>query len=194
MESLVESFKVVKSLPMIRFRVITKYKDLQEFGFPCYLKADVVGHKSGMGAVVKCNDLKDAEKKLKKIHKDFPKNKIIIQENLDGIEMLVGLKSDAVFGELLVVGFGGVFAEVKKDVSFRALPVSRKDIVEMIKDLRGFEIFKTRIWKYDIEKLVTFVEKVAYLGSNLKVKELDLNPVIVGENSVKLVDARIELN
>ena len=74
----------------------------------------------------------------------FPKNRIIIQEGFEGIEMIVGLKSDDVFGKLLVVGFGGIFAEVKKDVSFRALPVTRKDIVQMIKDLKSVEIFRAR--------------------------------------------------
>ncbi len=194
MEGVVDSFGSVKSLPMVRFLVVTKHEDLKVFGFPCYLKADVVGHKSEMGAVVRCDSLKDAEKKLQKMHKKFPKNRIIVQEDLEGIEMIVGMKSDAVFGKLLAVGFGGIFAEIKKDVSFRALPVSRRDIVEMIKELRGFEIFKTRGKEYDLKQFITFVEKTAYLGDKLDIKELDLNPVIVGEKYVKLVDARVKLN
>jgi len=194
MESVIGSFDVVKGLPMARWKVVMKYEDLSGFGFPCYLKADVVGHKSEMGAVARCDNLEDAEKKLRKMHREFPKNKIIVQETFFGIEMIVGLKSDDVFGKLLVVGFGGIFAEVKKDVSFRALPVSRRDIVEMIKDLEGVEVFRARGKKYDMEKFVTFIEKVAYLGNKIDVKELDLNPVIVGEKDSKLVDARVELN
>ena len=98
---------------------------------------DVVGHKSEIGAVVRCDSLEDAEKKLRKMHREFLDNRIIVQEFFEGVEMIVGLKSDEVFGKLLVVGFGGIFAEVKRDVSFRALPVSRRDIVEMIRELRG---------------------------------------------------------
>jgi len=193
MESVIGSFDVVADLPMVRWKVVTKYADLSEFGFPCYLKADVVGHKSEMGAVVRCDNLEDAEKKLRKMHREFPKNKIFVQETFDGIEMIVGLKSDEVFGKLLVVGFGGIFAEVKKDVSFRALPVGRRDIVEMIKDLEGVEVFRARGKKYDMEKFVTLIEKVAYLGDKIDVKELDLNPVIVGEKGSLVVDARVEL-
>jgi len=194
MRSVIGSFEVLRSLPMARFRVVAKCEDLKTFGFPCYLKADVAGHKSEIRAVVRCDDLKDAKKKLEKIHKNFPKNKIIVQENSEGIEMIVGLKTDAVFGKLLVVGFGGIFTEVKRDVSFRALPVSKSDVVSMIKDLKGFDIFSARGKKYNLEKFIGFIRKTAYLGNQLNVKELDLNPVIVGEKDVKLVDARIELN
>jgi len=193
MESVIGSFDVVADLSMVRWRVVTKYADLSEFGFPCYLKSDVVGHKSEIGAVVRCDNLEDAEKKLRKMHREFPKNKIVVQEAFDGIEMIIGLKSDGVFGKLLVVGFGGIFAEVKRDVSFRALPVSRRDIIEMIKDLDGVEVFRARGKKYDMEKFVTLVEKVAYLGDKINVKELDLNPVIVGERDSKIVDVRVEL-
>ena len=193
MEGVIKSFEIVSGLPLVKWKVVTKYEDLKGIGFPCYLKADVTGHKTEMGAVIRCDNIEDAEKKLRKMHKDFPKNHIIIQETFDGVEMIVGLKSDDVFGKLLVVGFGGIFAEVKKDVSFRALPVGRRDIVEMIKDLKGVEVFRARGKKYDMEKFVTLIEKVAYLGDKIDVKELDLNPVIVGEKDSKIVDARVEL-
>ena len=125
MKGVIDSLEIVKSLPMPKWKIITKHEDLSTFGFPCYLKADVIGHKSEMGAITRCDNLEDAERKLRKMHLSFFKNKIIVQENIEGIEMIVGLKSDEVFGKLLVVGFGGIFAEVKRDVSFRALPVSR---------------------------------------------------------------------
>ena len=190
----IDSFNVVKNLPVAKWKVVVKREDLEVFEFPCYLKADVVGHKSEMGAVVKCNNLRDAEEKLQKIHEMFPKNKVIVQEIIEGIEMIVGIKSDEVFGKLIVVGFGGIFAEVQRDVSFRALPVFRKDIVLMIKDLKGVEIFRARGGKYDLEKFVTLVEKVVYLTEKLDIKELDLNPVVVGEKDSKVVDVRVELN
>jgi hypothetical protein len=185
-----ESFDKLKGLPMAKWRLVTKHEDLRSFGFPCFLKADVSGHKTEMGAVLKCDNLEDAEKNLKKIHKMFPKNPIIVQEIFSGIEMIIGLKEDEVFGKLLVVGFGGIFAEANKDVSFRALPVSREDIVSMVKNLRGFEIFSSRV-KYNLEKFYTLVEKVAYLGDKTDIRELDLNPVIVGERDSKIIDARV---
>jgi len=194
MKGVVDGFDLVKGLPLVKWAVVTSYRDLEKFDFPFYLKADVVGHKTELGAVLKCCDHDEARNNLLKLHKRFSKNRIVAQESFDGIEMIVGLKEDEVFGKLLVVGFGGIFAEVKKDVSFRALPVSRRDVVSMIGELEGFEIFKARGGKYDLEKFVTLIEKVAYLGDRLDIKELDLNPVIVGEKDSKIVDVRIELN
>lgn len=194
MKGVIDSFNLMKGLPMSKWIVITKHEDLKAFGFPCYLKADVVGHKIEMGAVVRCNSLEDIENKLRKMHLTFPKNKIIVQENIEGIEMIVGLKSDEVFGKLLVVGFGGIFAEVQRDVSFRALPVSRKDVVSMIKELKGFEIFRARGKKYNMEKFISLIEKVALLGEKLDIKELDLNPVFVGERESRIADVRVEVN
>lgn len=193
MEGVIGSFDVVKSLPLARWKVVMKHDDLTEFGFPCYLKVDVSEHKSEIGAIVRCDSLRDAEDKLRKMHGAFPNNKIIIQEMCEGIEMIVGLKNDEVFGKLLVVGFGGIFAEVKKDVSFRALPVTRRDIVQMIKELKGVEVFRARGKEYDLTKFVMLIEKVAYLADKVDIAELDLNPVIVGESKSLIVDARIEL-
>jgi len=194
MLGVIESLDYLKGLSLAEWVVITEYEDIEKFGFPCYLKADVFGHKTELGAVMKCNNFEEARKNLLKLHKNFSENRIIAQENFEGIEMIVGLKKDAVFGKLLVVGFGGIFTEVKKDVSFRALPVSRRDIVSMIHDLEGFEIFKARGKKYDMEKFVTLVGKVAYLADKKDIKELDLNPVIVGEKESKIIDARIEVD
>lgn len=194
MESVIRSLKIVRDLPMVRWKVVTKYADLKGFGFPCYLKVDVVGHKSEMGAVVSCENLGDAEDKLRRMHLRFPKNRIIVQETFEGIEMIVGLKSDEVFGKLLIVGFGGVLTEEKKDISFRSLPVSRKEIFHMIDDLEESGSLSARGKKYDIEKFVTLIEKVAYLGDKVGIKEMDLNPVIVGEKESKIVDARVELD
>ena len=193
MLGVINSFNIMKDLPLAEFHIITKHENLSTFEFPYYLKADVVGHKTELGAVARCNNLEDAEKKLKKMHKTFPKNKIIVQKIVDGIEMIIGLKTDAVFGKLLVVGFGGIFAEVQQDVSFRALPVSRPDIISMVQNLKGFKIFSARGGKYDLEKFYTLVEKVAHLGSKLNIKEIDLNPVTVGKKGSFVVDARVEL-
>lgn len=192
MEGVVSSFRIMSGVPMARFRVVMEHEDLRAFQFPYFLKADVSGHKSEMGAVVRCDNLEDAEEKLKAIHKKFPEDKIVVQESFEGIEMIVGIKSDEVFGKLLMIGFGGIFAEVKKNVSFRALPIGKSDIKEMIGELEGVEVFKARGKNYDLEKFVALVEKVVLVAEKKKIKELDLNPVVVGEKKSLIVDARIE--
>ena len=192
MLGVVDSFEFVKGLPLVRWKVVESEDDLKSFGFPCYLKADVVGHKSEMEAVVRCDIFEDGLRKLKVLRKKFSGKRIVVQESFDGIEMIVGVKSDAVFGKLLMIGFGGIFAEVKRDVSFRALPVSRREIIEMIKELRGFGVFRARGKRYDLGKFVKLVEKVCKLAS--RIEELDLNPVVVGEKDCRIVDVRERLS
>jgi len=201
MLGVIDSFDFVKGLPLVRWKVVEVEDDLKSFGFPCYLKADVVGHKSEMGAVVRCENFEDGLKKLKVLRKRFSGKRIVVQESFDGIEMIVGVKSDAVFGKLLMIGFGGIFAEVKRDVSFRALPVSCKDIVEMIGELEGVGVFRARGKKYNLGKFVKLVEKVAgfairnsqVAGRKAEVVEIDLNPVVVSEKDCRVVDVRVEL-
>jgi len=63
----------------------------------------------------------------------------------------------------------------------------------MVKELKIFEAFNARGKKHDLEKLYTLIEKMAYLCEKKKIKEMDLNPTIVGEKETKIIDARIEL-
>jgi hypothetical protein len=189
-----KSFEFLKNLPVEKWKIVKNTDDFKNFTFPFYLKANIPNHKTDLGGVLKCNNIDDAKKNLKILQKKFSNNEIIIQENFNGIEMIIGIKDDKVFDKILVIGFGGIFTEIKKDVSFRILPVSRTDIQSMIKELKNFKIFNARGKKYDIEKFITLVEKIAYLGEKFNIKELDLNPVIIGEKDVKIVDARIELD
>lgn len=193
MEGVLKSFEILKGVSTPKFKVVLEHKDLLKFRFPYYLKADVGEHKTDVGAVAKCEDLKHAERTLKWIHKKFPKNKIIVQENFEGIEMIVGVKKDESFGKILMVGFGGIFAEAKRDVSFRAFPVSREDIEEMVHELEGFKVFNSRGERHNLSKFYSLVEKVVKISEKKKISELDLNPVIVGEKESKAVDARVEL-
>lgn len=190
MKGLIESFGVVGDLDVARFRVVEGPEDLVAFGFPCFLKVNLGIHKTEEGGVVECFDLADAEKKLWAMHAKFPDHRIIVQEKIGGVEMIVGLKEDVVFGKVLMVGFGGIFAEVKKDVAFRVLPVSKKDVVEMVGELEGFGIFGARGKEYDLDGFYGLVLKVAALGE--RIGEMDLNPVMVNESGAFVVDARVE--
>ncbi len=194
MEGVINSLEFFRALPVSSWKVVSSSDDVGVYGFPCFLKADVSGHKTELGAVMRCNNLNEAEKNHRLMRKKFLNSKIIVQEAFDGIEMIVGLKADKVFGKLLVIGFGGIFAEVTKDVVFRALPLSRKEIIKMVRELEGFGIFSARGKKYDLEKFYTLIEKAVYLGEKKNIVELDLNPVIVGIKDSRIVDARVELN
>ena len=85
MEGVINSFDIMSGVPMARWKIVLEHDDLELFKFPYYLKADISGHKTDEGAVVRVDDAEDAASKLKKLHKKFPQDKIIVQEGFEGI-------------------------------------------------------------------------------------------------------------
>lgn len=184
MRGVLESFKLLKGLPIAKLKIVNSKKDLTGFSFPCFLKIDSAEHKTDIGGVMKSNSLEGLENNLLILQKKFPNDKIVLQEAVEGVEMIVGLKTDEVFGNVLMIGAGGIGVEIYKDTAFRVLPVNRKDINEMFEELKIKDIVKRK--KVNFEKFLDVVEKV----SKLKISELDLNPVIVNEKGAWIVDAR----
>src|SRR3989338_4483188 len=68
---------------------------------------------------------------------NFKKEGILVQNYVQGICLLAGLKKDPVFGHVLAVGLGGIYTEILKDISFRVLPLEKKDVKEMLQELKG---------------------------------------------------------
>jgi acetyl-CoA synthetase (ADP-forming) len=117
-----------------------------------------------------------------------------------GVEVLVGGMVDAVFGPALLVGLGGIFTEVLDDVALRICPISKKDALEMIGELRAAPLLlgargRPRV---DIDALAAVLmalggpEGFLMQHSGL-VTEVDLNPVIVSTSGAIAVDARVVL-
>lgn len=183
----IESFKMLKGFPLARWKIVKSEPDL-DFQFPFWLKADISGHKIEEKAVLKCRDKDEAQKNLAFLRKKFPASSILIQEQVEGIEMILGVKEDKVFSKLLMIGFGGTFTEVIKDTSFRALPVNKAEIESMLKELKLYPTLINRK-KFALDKLISLAEKV----SRLEIKEADFNPVILNEKEAVIVDARIEV-
>ena len=185
------SFEVMRGVPIAEWIVVGDDGVFSSLKFPIYLKGNTAEHKTEKNAVMKCDTVDEAKIHFGTLKCNF--DEVIAQESFEGIEMIVGVKNDAAFGKVLMVGFGGIFAEVKRDVSFRVLPVSRKDIEGMVGELQGLGVFDARK-KYDLSKFYSLIEKVVGVVEKQKVVELDLNPVIVGEAESKIVDARLELS
>lgn len=115
-----------------------------------------------------------------------------------GIESLVGVTVDPVFGPLLVVGTGGVLVELLGDVSFHLTPVTDVDAEEMISRLKSRALFDgyRGAPAGDRPALVSLILRVSALVEAVpELVELDLNPVKVlapGDGAV-VVDARMRL-
>jgi len=185
MLNLTKSFDILRKLPVAKYKSVNSESELN-FEFPFWLKADIEAHKTELGAVLKCRNKKEAEENFSALRKKFP-GKIIMQESIDGIEMIMGIKQDKVFGKLFMTGFGGINAEIIKDVSFRALPIDKKEIEKMIKELKLYPSLVARK-KFALNRFVELAEKISFLG----IKEADFNPIILNEKEAVIVDARIE--
>jgi acetyltransferase len=113
-----------------------------------------------------------------------------------GIEVIIGTKYDDQFGPVIMYGLGGILVEIMKDVSFRVLPLSPPAARKMIEETRSFAILNGLRGtpagdKKALRKLLLLCSEV--VESYPEIAEMDLNPVIVHETGLSVVDARMIL-
>lgn len=121
---------------------------------------------------------------------------VLVQQMVrDGTEMIVGITHDSQLGAAVMVGTGGIFAEVLRDVAVRPLPLDEHDAREMIDSLRGAALLRGARGRApaDIEALVQVIVSVARLATACgdRLAELDLNPVIVSATGAVAVDSLV---
>jgi acyl-CoA synthetase (NDP forming) len=179
----------------------------QQLGFPVVLKivsADVV-HKTDAGGVKL--GLKTAvqvgkawDEIMISVKKAFPEAKIqgvsVQPMAKPGVEVIIGMSKDAQFGPVLMFGLGGIFVEIIKDVSFRIVPLLKRDANEMVREIKGFPLLKGYRGSepVDIENLEKLLLRVSeFVEQTPEIKELDLNPIFAYKDGAVAVDARVIL-
>jgi succinyl-CoA synthetase beta subunit len=117
-----------------------------------------------------------------------------------GQELVVGGVRDPQFGPLVMVGLGGIFVEVLKDVAFRICPIERVDAMEMLDELKGRALLDGARGQPAVSRdaLIDVLLKVGgenglLLAAGDDIAEADLNPVIVSRCGAVAVDARFIL-
>ena len=116
------------------------------------------------------------------------------QVEAPGAEMIIGAVRDATFGPTVMIGAGGVFAEVLADVAFRLAPMHSDDAKDMLRELRAFKTLTgyRDVPPLDLDALATMAVKLGDLLCDLhEVTEVDLNPVKVLARGCLALDARI---
>ena len=179
----------------------------KQLGFPVVLKIaspDVV-HKSDAGGVkVGLRTSKQVGKAyddiLGAIGQKYPQaivQGVSVQKMASpGVEVIIGMSKDAQFGPVLMFGLGGILVEILKDVSFRIVPLTKRDAGEMVREIKGYPLLQGYRGQeaVDVSNLEELILKVSdFVEQNPQVKELDLNPVFAYSDGAIAVDARVVL-
>jgi acetate---CoA ligase (ADP-forming) len=124
---------------------------------------------------------------------------VVIQPMISGgVETMIGITDDPLFGPLVAFGLGGIHVEVLGDVRFRIAPLTDRDANDLLHGIRGFKLLQGYRGHApaDIEALRELLLRVARLAEEVpEIAELDLNPVIALSpgNGCRIVDARIRV-
>ena len=198
-------------IPVTKFKLARTCEESvaisQKIGFPVVLKivSPDISHKSDSGGVMlNLKTEKEVEDSFHRIInnvKKYDKNAkilgVLVQEMVNpSTEVIVGGLKDPQFGQTIMFGLGGIFVEILKDVTFRVAPVTKQEASEMISEIKAYPLLKgyRNNPPSNIESIVSLIINTSNLMmENPMIKELDLNPVIVYERGLKVVDARIIL-
>jgi acyl-CoA synthetase (NDP forming) len=207
----VESKNLLKQagIPVIETRLAKTRKEAiaisRQLGFPVVLKvasADIV-HKTEAGGVkLELRTARQVDQAYTDImqtaSEKYPRalvSGVSVQKMArPGVEVIIGMTRDAQFGPVIMFGLGGILVEVLKDVSFRVVPLTRRDAREMIGEIKGYPLLEGYRGgeAVDIAKLEDMLLRVSDLvEQNPGIQELDLNPVFAYSDGVVVVDARI---
>jgi 3-hydroxypropionyl-CoA synthetase (ADP-forming) len=174
-------------------------------GFPIVAKivSEDILHKTDVGGVkVGLTSEEEVKKTFEEMYnrlKEKYKVKGVLLEKMvpRGVELIIGLQNDPQFGPCIMVGLGGIYTEIFKDVSFRVLPIGDKDAHDMLESLKGKAILKgfRGSEPINLDMLSTAITRIGALGTDLagKYESIDFNPVVVYPDSYCVVDAKIIL-
>ena len=178
-----------------------------EFGFPVALKIvspDIL-HKTDIGGVkLGLNNEQDVsnayDEIISKIKKHEPAAKIqgvsVQPMARPATEVIIGMSKDPQFGPVLMFGLGGILVEVLKDVSFRIVPLTKRDASEMIREIKGYPILEGYRGQEPanlavLEELLLKVSE--FVDSRPDIAELDINPIFAYSDGALAIDARVIL-
>jgi acyl-CoA synthetase (NDP forming) len=197
-------------IPAVNARLATTVQETVALAKKC--KAPValkiasaqVSHKTDVGGV-RLNLAKPSEVRsafadiLKNVKKHAPKAGIdgitvSPMARPGGLEVILGMTKDPQYGPALMFGLGGIFTEIYRDVQFCLLPAAEKTFRQMIRGIKGYPLLAgARGMKPRDEKaLIEVMKALAKLvKDHPDIDQIDLNPILVYEKGVAVVDYRI---
>jgi acyl-CoA synthetase (NDP forming) len=171
-------------------------------GFPVAMKVDSpdISHKSDVGCVRlgvadRAGLERAYEELLSNARVNCPDASVsgvgVYKMASQGMEMIIGVKTDPQFGPLIMAGMGGVFAEALNDVSIALAPLSRSEASDLVFSLKGSKLLSR--WRgsepRDVSSLIGAVMAVSDMAVGMKdlMPEADLNPIMVYETGAGVI-------
>jgi acyl-CoA synthetase (NDP forming) len=198
-----------RGLPVLRSTAVRHAQEAidaaKEIGFPVAMKIsspDILHKTEVKGVLLDLRDESEVgegfERLLTEVTSRQPGTQIegfVVQEMNKGAEVIIGAIHDPQFGPVMMFGLGGIFVEVFKDISFRVIPIEKKDAQEMISELRSSSILSgARGGEFNVQAIETLLLQVSSLvDASSEIREMDLNPVFVNAKGCTICDARIKM-
>jgi acyl-CoA synthetase (NDP forming) len=208
-----EAYEILSSynISISPFKIVNSFEESKSaaniIGYPLVLKIvspDII-HKSDIGGVkVNINNLDQLKEAydilLSNVKEKAPNARVVgvLVEKMapESVEVVVGMLRDPTFGPTVMFGLGGVLVEIMKDVIFRITPVNKEEAIDMVKKVKGYPLLSgfRGSKPLDIDAIADLISNVSRIAvENPSIDQMDLNPVIVYEKGLVVVDARIIL-
>ncbi|MFP4617530.1 MAG: acetate--CoA ligase family protein [Spirochaetaceae bacterium] len=173
----------------------------QELSFPLVMKviSPEIAHKSDVGGVaLDLNSVEETLRAFDRMHNTLQNRGfrgVFLHEQIpQGLEMILGIKRDPVFGPVVVIGAGGIYTELMRDVSLRIAPITREEALAMVKELKVHRLLTGFRGKdpLSIDSLLDHIELLSSLAmEHREISELDLNPLFVLPDKAVVGDIHI---
>lgn len=206
-----EGYEVLKAsgVAVPSFRVVSSLEDALTaaggIGYPVVIKIvspDIVHKSDAGGVIVGISDeamLAEAYPALMDtVSKRCPDARlegvIVEKEMPEGLELIIGGKTDRSFGKVITFGIGGTLVELLHDVAIRVLPITEEEVRQMVRTIRGYPLISGFRGKSprDEEALIRTILHVCDLfWRDEEITEFDINPLVLYEEGACAVDARI---
>jgi len=163
-------------------------------GYPVVIKIspDEPVHKTELKGVV----LNVEKEDVKKVYRDLSRitKRVMIQQQLSGLEVFLGGLKDPVFGHVVLVGSGGIYVDVLKNVAYALAPVYEDEAQELLVQSKIHDMITVRKRGYDENSLIRTIVSISRMIVDLNIKEMDINPLFVNEKGTFASDVRIILD
>ncbi len=198
-----ETFELLRQydLPVADYEIAGNFEECRKaahrIGYPVALKvssSDILHKTEREGVRLNLN----SDVSLKEAFKGMDSEAYMVQKMAQsGFELIVGGKWDPSFGQVVIIGMGGIYTELFKDISVRMAPVNEKSAMKMLDEMQGSAILKGFRGKppCDLRAVARCVAGLSrLLADHPEIVNLDVNPLIVyakGKGCI-IVDAKIE--